>query len=156
MRSVIAAVHPIVFIYQLSPCWAVTVKTQVNGWLRKSALHLIEPQFPRPIMYHDTVTLAQSWWKRNSLSSSSKRNRRSSNRYVNEAIVPAGSPGIRRAVLESTFSYLWKTALTYHKTFLAHNAKQLTNRQISLMMMHSRHMRGSHLGQRRLTPTRAV
>lgn len=119
-HSVIAVVQLIVFIYQLSPCWAMTVKTQVTVKISTPSYRAPIPPAHNVPWYCNTGPVLV---KRNSLSND-KRNRRSSNRYVNEAIVPAGSLGIQRTVLESTFSYLWKTALTYHTTFLAHSAKQ--------------------------------
>lgn len=156
MHSVIAAVQPIVFVYQLSPCWARTVKTQVNGWLWKSVLHHIEPQFPWPIMHHDTITLAQSWWKETASAAAAKETEEAvmaMSMRPQSQLVHMGSSGPFWRALSAICG---KIALTYHKTFLAHSAKQLPNRQISLMMMHLRHIQGLHLGQGRLTLTQAV
>lgn len=46
IHSVIAVVKLIVFINQFSPCWALTVKTKVKGWLQKSVQNLIKPPIP--------------------------------------------------------------------------------------------------------------
>lgn len=85
------------------------MKTEVNGRLQKSVLNLIEPPIPPAHNVPRYCNTGPVLVKRNSLGRGEmekKKNRRHSNRYVNEAIVPAGSLGILHAVLRALSAIL--------------------------------------------------
>lgn len=142
IHSVIAVVKLIVFINQFSPCWALTVKTKVKGWLQKSVQNLIKPPIPLahdvPRYYYTSSVLVNRYCHR----SVQLKINKIEDAIIGMAMWPQFQlvhSGPCMLFKEITFSSLW--------IYFLHTVQAVKQ------MMHLQHMEGLHLGQAKLAQT---